>query len=96
MPWGGDYSTVSQAGSLPLDPYGNPSAIAAIRAAIDVGDWDNSRFALPGGQSGNPLSPHYADQLSRWRDGVGIRMPWTPEATSRAVRKRLFLMPPEA
>ena len=96
IPWGGDYTTISQAGAPPLDPYGNPSAIASLRAAMDVGDWDNSRFSLPGGQSGNPLSPHYADQVARWMDGTGIRMPWTAAATSRAIRKRLYLVPPES
>ncbi len=95
MPWGGDYSTVSQAGAPPLDVYGNPSAIASVRAAMDVGEWDNSRFSLPGGQSGNPLSPHYGDQVGPWSRGEGLPMPWTKEATSRAIRHRLFLVPPE-
>lgn len=95
MPWGGDYSTVSQAGASPLDVFANPSAIASLRAAMDVGEWDDARFSLPGGQSGNPLSPHYADQIDPWMSGTGIPMPWTPEATRRAVRQRLFLLPPE-
>ena len=27
---------------------------------------ENSTTVYPGGQSGNPLSPHYADQLPLW------------------------------
>ncbi len=95
MPWGGDYTTVSQAGAPPLDVFANPSAIASLRAVMDVGGWDNSRFSLPGGQSGNPLSPHYGDQVSAWQRGEGIPMPWSKEATARMVRRRLFLVPPE-
>ena len=93
--WGGDYSTVSQAGAPPLNPYGNPSAIASLRAAMDVGDWDSSRFSLPGGQSGNPFSPHYDDQVAPWMSAKGVPMPWTREATQAAITKRLFLLPPD-
>ena len=34
-------------------------------------------FSLPGGQSGNPLSPHYADLLPFWLEGRGVPIPWT-------------------
>ena len=27
------------------------------------------RSVIPGGQSGHPLSPHYADQFEAWREG---------------------------
>lgn len=42
---------------------------ASLRAVFDLGDLDRSLFILPGGQSGNPLSPHFADLVARWRDG---------------------------
>jgi penicillin amidase len=41
---------------------------ASMRAIFDLADLDDSRFMLAGGQSGNPLSPHYRDLLARWRD----------------------------
>jgi penicillin amidase len=41
---------------------------ASMRAIFDLSDLSNSRFMLAGGQSGNPLSPHYRDLLPRWRD----------------------------
>ena len=65
----------------------------ALRLVIDVGDWDRSRFALPGGQSGNPLSPHYADQLRFWRIGKGVPIAWSEQAVRRAVRETLRLTP---
>jgi penicillin amidase len=91
--WSGDFSTVSQSGAPPLNPLGNPSAIASLRMVVDVGDWDASRFSLPGGQSGNPLSPHYADQVNPWRRGEGIPMPFSDEAVATATQSTLFVVP---
>ena len=90
---GGDTNTIAQASVDPLDPTANPGAVAALRMVIDVGDWDQSRFALPGGQSGNPLSPHYADQLRFWRIGKGVPIAWSEQAVRRAVRETLRLTP---
>ncbi len=42
---------------------------AGLRAVFDLADLDRSRFMIATGQSGHPLSPHYADFISRWRDG---------------------------
>ena len=94
MPWSGDFTTVSQAGAPPLDPLGNPSAMASLRMAVDVGHWDRSRFSLPGGQSGNPVSPHYTDQLEAWKRGSGISMPWSASAVKAATVETLHLTPP--
>ena len=93
IPWSGSLNTVSQSGAPPLDPFVNPSAIASLRMAVDVGDWDRARFSLPGGQSGNPLSPHYADQLQPWRRGQGVPMPWTEEAVAAVTAETLHLLP---
>jgi penicillin amidase len=93
MPWSGDFSTISQSGAPPLDPLGNPSAIASLRMVVDIGAWDQSRFSLPGGQSGNPASPHYGDQVEPWRTGAGCPMPWSDEAVRRATVESLHLVP---
>lgn len=90
---GGDMTTVAQAGAVPLEPLANPSAIAAFRIAIDVGDWDQARFSLPGGQSGNPLSPHYVDQLDLWMSGVGAPIPLSVDGVERVVERSLHLVP---
>jgi penicillin G amidase len=45
---------------------------AGYRGVYDLADPARSRFVIAGGQSGNPLSPHYADLLERWRDGSPI------------------------
>jgi penicillin amidase len=93
MPFAGDTNTISQGGVDPFDPLGNPGAIAALRMVVDVGNWDRSRFALPGGQSGNPLSPHYDDQLRLWRAGRGVPIAWSETAVRRAARDVLELLP---
>jgi penicillin amidase len=61
---------------------------------IDVGNWDDARFILPGGQSGNPLSPHYADQLPLWLRGESITIPFSPETAAEVARETLELVPP--
>ena len=67
-------------GVHPLDPLANPGAIANHRTVIDLGDPERSRFVLAGGQSGNPLSPHYADLFELWRRGEGVPIAWSAEA----------------
>ena len=69
FPWGGDADTISQAAPLPLSATSGPMFIASLRMVADVGNWEDSRFSLPGGQSGNPCSPHYDDLLPLWQRG---------------------------
>jgi penicillin amidase len=87
FPWGGDSNTVSQAGGS------NPAVIASLRFAVEVGDWENARFVLPGGQSGNPFSPHYDDMLPLWRLGEGVPIAWSQEAIYDASVEALRLEP---
>ena len=62
----GDGNTVAQAGTFGEDPLAAPGVVPSLRMILDVGDWDRSLFSLPGGQSGNPLSPHYKDLFPLW------------------------------
>ena len=73
----GDVNTVAQAGTIGEDPLASPGVVPSMRMVLDVGDWDRSLFSLPGGQSGNPLSPHYDDLLPAWLEGTGVPIPWT-------------------
>lgn len=96
VPLGGDTNTVAQAGVLPLDPLRNPAAIPNHRTVIDLGDVERSRYVLAGGQSGNPLSPHYADLFALWRRGEGVPIPWSAAAVAAATVDRLVLSPKES
>jgi penicillin amidase len=93
LPCGGDDNTINNASARPIDPLFRPDTIPSMRSAIDVGAWENSRFVLPGGQSGNPLSPHYGDLLPLWHRGEGVPIAWSPESVARATRETLRLRP---
>lgn len=93
LPGEGDLTTPAQHGVDAADPTAVPTVHPSLRAVIDVGDWAASRFALPGGQSGNPASPHYDDQLPAYLAGGGVTVAWgEAEARARA-RAELRLTP---
>ncbi|MFO8036229.1 MAG: penicillin acylase family protein [Anaerolineales bacterium] len=93
FPWGGDSHTISQARRSYVDPLQNPSGIANLRMVLDVGNWDHNLFVLAGGQSGNPFSPHYDDQLSLWKRGEGITVAWTASAVAEKTQSTLHIHP---
>ena len=95
IPCGGDCDVINQAAALPLEPLHSSDNIASLRAVIDVGAWHNSRFVLPAGQSGNPLSPHYEDLLPLWRSGQGVPIACSPQDMQAAARTTLTLLPGE-
>ncbi len=96
IPFGGDANTIQQAAAIPLSPSDNPRAIPSLRMIIDIGNWDEARFALPGGQSGNPCSPHYDDQLSVWVGGHGVPIAFSAAAVKRSIQNQLVLSPSSA
>ncbi len=93
LPAPGDSNTVAQYGVAPADPLAPPTAIPSLRAVIDVGHPGGSRFSLPGGQSGNPASPHYDDLLPLWQAGDGVPIAWSPEEVRAAAVATLRLVP---
>ncbi len=80
---GGDAGTVRVARYAAADPYGTVAA-ASLRMATDLAQTGTLHAILPTGQSGHPLSPHYADQTDRWRNG----QLHTLEIAQRADRSR--------
>lgn len=62
-------------------------AVAGDASLADAG------FVLRGGQSGNPCSRHYDDQLPLWRRGDAVPMPWSEEAVAKATTETLRLEP---
>jgi penicillin amidase len=65
LPIGGDSDTVLATGIVPA---AGPSATygALARYVFDVGNWDACRWVVFHGASGQPGSPHYADQNPAW------------------------------
>ncbi len=93
VPCGGDADVINQAAALPLDPLAPTDNIAAMRFVADVGAWENCRWVLPAGQSGNPLSSHYGDLLPLWRRGDGVPIAYTDREIAAATVETLRLTP---
>ncbi len=69
VPMGGDGYTLNNADVSPHFPPPPVKLIASCRMILDVGEWDNSLAALPGGQSAHLASPYYQNGVSEWVDG---------------------------
>jgi penicillin amidase len=64
---GGDADTIQAAG------YGWRSgspftvlSLSVYRQVVDLADPESASYVIPGGASGDPESPHFADQLADW------------------------------
>ncbi len=91
--FGGDATTIPQASVDFGAPLGNAIGVPNLRTAIDVGHWEESRWVLAGGQSGNPMSPHYDDLLELFLRGEGVTMAWSPESIKARGVATLRLLP---
>lgn len=91
---GGDANTVNAAGVSAHDPLGPVEFISSLRFAVELGQWDQARVILAGGQSGHPFSPHYDDLLALWLEGKTIPLAWSTSVVERLTVSRLELCPP--
>ena len=65
----------------------------AMRFVANLGNWDESIMLIPGGQSGQPGSSHYADQFPYWYEGRPIYQPFSDLAEVNS-RKHILLLKP--
>jgi penicillin G amidase len=70
-----------------------PGTSQSFRAVWDVGNWDAGGIALPEGESGQPGSPHYVDQVPDWVAGRLTPLPYSEAAVERAAAEREILAP---
>jgi penicillin amidase len=80
-PMGGDADTVQAAAYRWRQ--GSPFTVTALsvyRQVVDLGEPASASFVIPGGASGDPASPHYADQFARWAAHQRIPVPGGGEA----------------
>jgi penicillin amidase len=78
LPLGGDTDTVRCTASVPgISDVCVRGSVA--RWVWDLADRDASRWGVPFGASGDPRSPHFADQLAAWADAetVPVVTDWT-------------------
>ena len=66
---------------------------SSLRAIYDLADPQASLFIMPGGQSGNPLSPHYRDLAGPWARGEYLPMMSDRARLEAAGIRRLVLKP---
>ena len=64
-----------------------------FRAIYDLENLRRSQFSIATGQSGNPLSSHYGDQLAGWRDGRYKRLGQARSALKNSAEAILVLTP---
>ncbi len=93
FPVGGDATTPNQTSYAPKLPLGLVQVTASYRQVYDIGMWDQAKSVTTSGQSGHPMSPNYADQITMWREGVYHAMPWSRDAVRSLARNRIELLP---
>ncbi|MDT7687695.1 MAG: penicillin amidase [Acidobacteriota bacterium] len=71
----------------------NVGAAVSMRLIADASDWDKTQQGIALGESGDPRSPHWQDQLSDWRAATPRVFPFTNAAVTRAARATQTLVP---
>ena len=90
---------VLRGGPFTLNPGGKGDGVssgASWRQVVDLGALAKSVGTYPGGQSGDPTSPHYDDQLALWAKGEYAPL-WfydKPEKFPKAATKRRLTLAP--
>ncbi|MFN8420099.1 MAG: penicillin acylase family protein [Anaerolineae bacterium] len=75
---------------------GNPFSVRSLpsfRMIVDFSNFDNSRWIITTGISGHPTSPHYRDQIDKWRFIEYNNMPFTLTAVKNNAVETLTLTP---
>ncbi|MHB8777323.1 MAG: penicillin acylase family protein [Anaerolineales bacterium] len=91
-PTGGNWNTVDSGAYYPDSAY-TMGLGPAYRIISDPADWDASLSIIPSGQSGQPFSPHYADQIQSWLAVEYHSLPFTLPAVETAANHTLRLVP---
>ncbi|MBC7909548.1 MAG: penicillin acylase family protein, partial [Pyrinomonadaceae bacterium] len=71
----------------------NVGMFVSMRFIATPDNWDESRQGIAVGQSGDPSSPHFKDQLQDWRAATPRAFPFTKAAVEKAAKPTLVLMP---
>ncbi len=90
---GGDGDTVQAAsyGWRRRTPF-HVTGLSVYRQVVDLADPPAAEWVIPGGASGDPRSPHFADQLGPWADHGRIAMLYRPDDVNAATRATTVLV----
>lgn len=69
FPIGGNATTVNNTEYRNSDTTFKCVGGASMRRIVDLSDWAHPQTILTLGQSGQPFSAHYSDQVQDWRNG---------------------------
>jgi penicillin amidase len=76
VPMGGDSDTIQAAAyGWRTDRPFTVTNLSVYRQVTDLAEPASASFVIPGGASGDPASPHFADQLARWAGHERIAVP---------------------
>jgi penicillin amidase len=89
---GGSTCTVSKAEYSLSKPY-DVTAGPSMRMIVDLASPQYSLSVIPGGQSGQPFSPHYKDQVELWRSGKYRRVAMSRQMVAASNSSVLTLKP---
>ena len=65
----------------------------SMRFIADLSNWDHTQQGIALGESGDPQSKHWSDQLSDWRAVTPRALPFNSTAVAAAAREMLIMMP---
>jgi len=71
----------------------NVGANVSMRLIADASDWDKTQQGITLGQSGDPSSPHWSDQLADWRAVTPRVFPFGAAAVAAHTSETLLLAP---
>ncbi len=81
------------ANSFPFGKSFSVDAGPSYREIFDVGNWDNARVIISGGQSGHVFHRHYGDMAPLWSNIEYVPLYWSRETTEQHAVSRLELRP---
>ena len=71
----------------------NVGPYVSMRLIVTIGNWDETRQGITPGESGDPASKHYKDQLEDWLAVTPRVFPFTTGAVAKAALSTLVLTP---
>lgn len=71
----------------------NVGPSVSMRLIADTSNWDNTQHTISTGQSGDPKSPHYKDQIMDWYNVTPRVFPFTKPAVQKAAKRTVTLIP---
>lgn len=72
----------------------NRGPFVSMRYIADTANWDNTRQNITLGESGNPASPHWKDQLAQWQAVNPGIFPFSRKAVADAAKETLTMAAP--